>query len=175
MLTPGEEHCSRSMTKVFGRESLRFTSDLVFDEVVTACAAPRDGARGTWITPQMRTAYQRLHRQCHALSLECWQGGELVGGLYGVQAGGFFCGESMFSRRANASKAAFVVLSRTLARGSFDLIDCQIPNPHLQSLGVRPLPREQFLRHLVASRDKKVAWPHSDDFATTAAMLGSKP
>jgi len=175
VLVPGREHLGRTLAKVFARKRFDLTTNRAFDRVISACAAPRAGARGTWIMPQMRAAYLRLHRLGHAHSLECWHQGELVGGLYGIQVGGIFCGESMFSSMANASKAAFVALSRTLARAGFDLIDCQVPNPHLQSLGVVALSRGQFILRLEASRDKMFPWPASDDFAATAAMLGSKP
>lgn len=174
VLVPGAEHVGRTMTKVLGRNDFIITADRAFDEVIDACAAPRAGARGTWITPAMKSAYRRLHRNGHAHSLECWHRGELVGGLYGVHIGSCFCGESMFSREPNAAKAAFITLSQTLARRGFALIDCQVPHPHLDTLGVATILRQDFLAQLTDLRDKKIAWPTDDDFAATCTMLGSK-
>jgi len=173
VLVPGTEHTGRTMAKVLARGTFRITTDCAFEQVVTACAGSRRGASGTWITAAMNDAYRRLHRDGVAHSLECWQDDELVGGLYGLQIGGLFCGESMFSRVANASKVAFIVLSRTLARHGFGLIDCQIPNPHLHSLGVVSLPRREFLTLLNRHRDERRAWPGDDDFASAITVLVS--
>lgn len=171
VLVPGQEHITRSMAKVLTREQFSFSTDRVFEEVIAACAGPRRGAGGTWITVAMERAYCRLHRLGHAHSVECWQDGKLVGGLYGVQIGSIFCGESMFSRVSNASKAAFIVLSETLARHNFALIDCQVPNNHLQSLGVLPLQRLDFLALITAHNSDPPLWPDSAEFAHTSAML----
>lgn len=173
VLVPGAEHTGRTMAKVLARGTFQITTDCAFEHVVTACAGSRRGASGTWITAAMIDAYGRLHRDGVAHSLECWQNGELVGGLYGLQIGALFCGESMFSRVANASKVAFIVLSRTLARHGFALIDCQIPNPHLTSLGVTTLPRCEFLHQLHRYRDERCTWPDNDDFAENLTVVVS--
>jgi len=175
VLLPGTEHVGRTMAKVLARNDFTITADRAFDQVIDACAAPRAGARGTWITPAMKGAYRRLHRLGHAHSLECWHRGELAGGLYGVHIGSCFCGESMFSCEPNAAKVAFITLSRTLAQRGFTLIDCQVPNSHLDTLGVVTMPRQEFIARLGDSRDTKLPWPGDDDFARTCAMLGSKP
>ncbi len=121
----------------------------------------------------MARAYADLHRLGIAHSVECWLDGKLAGGLYGVRVGRVFCGESMFSRIDNASKAVFIVLSRTLARAGFDLIDCQVPNPHLTSLGVFTISRRRFLGKLHQSSEKNT-WPGITDFQQTFAMLSGK-
>ena len=122
--------------------------------MVAGCAAPRDDGAGTWITPAMRRAYAELHRLGLAHSVETWAAGRLVGGLYGVRLGGMFFGESMFSRARDASKVALARLIDAARVGGIGLIDCQLPTPHLASLGAETLPRPQFLarlRRLVAA------------------------
>ncbi len=173
LLRPGDEHVGRTMAKSLARGSFQITTDRVFGEVIEACAAPRQRASGTWITPAMVAAYQRLHRAGFAHSLECWRDSKLVGGLYGIQVGGLFCGESMFSLEPNASKTAFIALSRTLARHGFSMIDCQIPNPHLASLGVQAVSREEFLAVLANHRDDTLAWPCENDFTASLTVLVS--
>lgn len=168
VLTPGEAHISRSMRKLMTRGEFRVTTNRAFGTVIHACAAPRAGARGTWITPDMKKGYCALHRRGHAHSLEVWRDGLLAGGLYGVQIGAAFCGESMFSRVSNASKLVFIALSTALARRGFHMIDCQIPNPHLNSLGVTAIPRRVFLERLAKARDKQLDWPESEEFAAAA-------
>lgn len=170
VLVPGEEHVSRSLRKYLRKTPLRFTTDQAFEEVIRACAS-RPGHTGTWITPAMTSAYSRLHQEGHAHSLECWLDGRLVGGLYGVRIGRVFCGESMFSRIDNASKATFTVLSRALADSGFALIDCQLPNSHLSSLGVRSMPRRAFLDTLTRVGGEKAKWPDDSDLQRTSAML----
>ena len=118
--------------------------------------APPEGGGGTWITPPMRAAYQRLHELGHAHSLEVWDGAELVGGLYGVGVGGVFTGESMFHLASDASKVALVDLVARLAEAGGCLIDVQMVTPHLASLGARDLPRAEFLARLATVRDHPV-------------------
>lgn len=123
--------------------------DHAFDAIVAACAdAPREGQRGTWITAAMRAAYGALHRLGHAHSAEVWAGDRLVGGLYGVAVGGVFCGESMFSAHSGGSKVALAALCRVLAAHGVDLLDAQVPNPHLARLGALPMARSRYLHHL---------------------------
>ena len=144
VLSPGQLHVSRSLAKVIRKGRYTVTLDTAFSDVVAACAEPRPGQSGTWITPEMREAYIKLHHGGHAHSVECWHEGELAGGLYGVAIGRIFFGESMFARRSNASKVAFVALVRQLARWGFRLIDCQVHTGHLASLGATAISRQAF-------------------------------
>ncbi|MEM1432884.1 MAG: leucyl/phenylalanyl-tRNA--protein transferase [Pseudomonadota bacterium] len=148
VLEPQGLKVSKSLGKRLRNGGFRVTADQTFDAVIDACAAPRDGAAGTWITPRMRAAYRSLHRLGFAHSIEVWQERELAGGLYGVAVGRLFCGESMFSRARDASKVAFCVLARQLERWQFGLIDCQLPTAHLASLGAQPVPRARFLERI---------------------------
>lgn len=145
VLFPEELHVSRSLAKELRRERFQVTFDLAFDQVIQACAQPRKDGEGTWLMPEMIVAYRQLHKLGIAHSVEAWQDGELVGGLYGNALGSVFFGESMFSRVANASKVAFVCLVRSLSRAGYSLVDCQVFTPHLQSLGAGLIPRSQFL------------------------------
>lgn len=148
---------SRSLGKRLrsGRYRVRF--DTAFTEVIEACAAPRPDAPDSWITPAMRLAYRRLHALGYAHSIESWEGDELVGGLYGVALGGAFFGESMFSRRSDASKVALVQLGHFLHARGFGFIDCQLETSHLLSLGAVTLRRSQFLALLRQHVDRPCA------------------
>lgn len=150
VLYPDDLKISRSLRKTLKRESFVVTIDRAFDAVIRGCAAPRGGHAGTWITASMIDAYETLHRHGYAHSVECWTNGELVGGLYGVAIGRVFFGESMFSRVSDASKIAMVNLSRRLSQWDYRLIDCQLHNPHLTSLGAVTIPREDFNSMLAA-------------------------
>ncbi|WP_159015820.1 leucyl/phenylalanyl-tRNA--protein transferase [Cognatiluteimonas profundi] len=126
-------------------------ADTAFDEVVAACArTPRPGQKGTWITAGMQAAYGQLHRMGHAHSIEVFDGGRLVGGIYGVAIGRMFFGESMYSGVSGASKAALAGLAFRLREWGWPLIDAQVENPHLDSLGAESWPRERFLREIAA-------------------------
>jgi leucyl/phenylalanyl-tRNA--protein transferase len=152
VLRPEELHVARRLARRLRQGPFELTLDTAFGRVIRACAAaPRGGSHGTWITPAMIEAYDALHRQGAAHSAEAWRAGELVGGVYGVSLGGAFFGESMFTRAADASKAALVALVRQLAAWRFDFVDCQVHTPHLEAMGARPWPREEFLRRLRAS------------------------
>lgn len=129
-----------------------------FAAVMAACAAPRREDGGTWITAAMQAAYQRLHEQGFAHSVEVWQDGELAGGVYGVSLGGFFAGESMFHRRTDASKAALYFLIEHLRERGYTLFDVQLANPHLVRLGAVELPRREYLRRLQAAIRLPVAF-----------------
>ena len=144
----GAVHVSRSLRRSLGRNDYGVSLDRAFAEVVRGCAAPRSGQRGTWLVPQMRAAYQKLHEQGDAHSVEVWREGRLIGGLYGVALGRMFFGESMFSREAEASKLALVWLCRQLSAWGFELMDAQVSSAHLYSLGALDLPRAEFLRRL---------------------------
>ncbi len=159
VMFPGGIHVSRSLKKAIKRENWTVSSDARFAEVVEYCAATRENASGTWITPDMKAAYNQLHREGHAHSVEVWKDEALVGGLYGVAVGGMFCGESMFSLAANASKIALVCLSATLFNRGFELIDCQLENDHLTSMGATLLSRDDFLNRLAICRQKSCHWP----------------
>lgn len=148
VLFPPEMKISRSLRKVLRHRSYEVRFDTAFPEVMRGCAAPRDSQSGTWISPQMITAYTRLHESGHAHSAETWIDGELAGGLYGVAIGKMFYGESMFSRVSNASKIAFVHLVLQLRRWGFGLIDCQMKTAHLATFGAREIPRADFLKRL---------------------------
>lgn len=156
VLFPDELKVSRSLRKRLKSGRFDVTFDAAFPAVIQACRAPRRSqgrlTSGTWITEGMEHAYRRFNELGYAHSVECWHGGELVGGLYGVSLGAMFFGESMFTRETDASKVALVHLVG-LARGwDFSLIDCQIANPHLESLGARLIPRSDFLARLGDNR-----------------------
>jgi leucyl/phenylalanyl-tRNA---protein transferase len=148
LLFPAEFKISRSLAKRLRRREFTVQADTVFDEVVRCCAEPRLGQDGTWITAEMRQAYQRLHELGYAHSVESWQEGELAGGLYGVAIGRVFYGESMFSRRTDASKVALAHLVRYLESHRFRVIDCQMNTAHLASLGAREISRKEFVTGL---------------------------
>ena len=136
---------SRSLRKTLRSGRYRVTADTAFPAVIDACAEPRPGQDGTWITPAVRLAYCELARLGVAHSIESWDGDTLAGGLYGVALGRVFFGESMFARRSDASKVALVHLVRQLRRWGFPLIDCQMSTSHLASLGGRNVSRAEFL------------------------------
>tara|TARA_Y100000780_G_scaffold111453_1_gene100678 strand:+ start:1699 stop:2394 length:696 start_codon:yes stop_codon:yes gene_type:complete len=148
IIRPADLHVSRSMRKLMRQTHLRVEFDRDFPAVIAACAAPRQGASGTWITETMQSAYIELHRLGHAHCVEVYQDEHLVGGLYGIALGRVFFGESMFSRIDNASKLAFIALVQQLEQWGFELIDCQMPTDHLFSLGASSLPRAQFSAEL---------------------------
>ncbi|PIX99287.1 MAG: leucyl/phenylalanyl-tRNA--protein transferase [Hydrogenophilales bacterium CG_4_9_14_3_um_filter_59_35] len=148
VLFPNELKVSRSLRKTLKRHTYEVRADTAFRQVMEACAAPRDGHSGTWITPAMIAAYTELHRQSLAHSVETWMDDQLVGGLYGVSLGRMFYGESMFSLATDASKIAFVHLVRQLERWGFGMIDCQMKTAHLASLGAREIPRAEFSQKL---------------------------
>ncbi len=139
---------SRSLKKSLKRDDYTVTFDKAFEQVIYACAKPRADDMGTWITQEMANAYLRMFRLGHAHSVEVWHNNELVGGLYGISIGQVFFGESMFSRKTDASKIALVYLVKQLQRWQFAFIDCQIYSSHLASLGARPISRQQFTKYL---------------------------
>ncbi|WP_298719306.1 leucyl/phenylalanyl-tRNA--protein transferase [uncultured Oceanisphaera sp.] len=148
VLEPAQLHISRSLAKLARRNQYHFTLNTAFDRVIRACRQLRENREGTWITPGIEQAYCRLHRQGHAHSVEVWQEDSLVAGLYGIALGKLFCGESMFHRVDNGSKLAMLALCRHLSLHGGELVDCQLPNPHLMSLGVTSWPRTRFLHKL---------------------------
>jgi leucyl/phenylalanyl-tRNA--protein transferase len=152
-----EFRLSRSLSKTVRRKLFEVRFDTAFDDVIRACAGPRRDAEGTWITPEMIEAYGALHREGYAHSVESWQNGRLVGGLYGVALGRMFYGESMFALATDASKVALVHLVRFLRRAGFPMIDCQQETSHLASFGARPIPRDTFARGLQALVNSNLA------------------
>ena len=152
-----EVHVGRSLRKAQKSEPYRFTIDRDFRAVIHACAeAERPEQDGTWIAPAIVSAYTQLHDAGDAHSVEAWDGDELVGGLYGVDAGGVFTGESMFHRRSDASKLALLFLIDQLRERGSTLIDCQVMTPHMKVLGAREIPRARFLDLLAAAQAKGV-------------------
>ena len=154
VLFTDELRISESLRKVLRKQPFEVRINTAFRAVMEQCAAPRAASRaghdGTWIMPEMIDAYERLHRLGHAHSIESWQDGELVGGLYGVQIGHMFFGESMFTHVPNASKVALVHLVQRLRPAGFPMIDCQQETQHLASLGARPIPRAEFATRIAA-------------------------
>jgi leucyl/phenylalanyl-tRNA--protein transferase len=152
---------SRSLRRTVDKKRFEIRVDSSFLAVVEACAAPRDGHAGTWITPEIAAAYHRLHQRGHAHSVEAWVDGELAGGLYGVAVGRMFFGESMFARVTDASKVALAHLVDILRGRGVPMIDCQQQTSHLARLGARPIPRQEFaaaLSRLVNSTPTTDAW-----------------
>jgi len=137
---------SKSMRNIINRKQFRITFNTAFRNIITNCRdIKRDGQPGTWITDDMTEAYCRLHELGFAKSVEVWQDDELVGGLYGIDLGHIFCGESMFSKVSNASKIGFIALVQQLKLANYRLLDCQVHNNHLESLGAREIDRDDFL------------------------------
>ena len=147
VLQPSEVKVSKSMRNVLNRADFEVTADQAFPEVIRACMDTRK-REGTWLNEDMVSAYINLHRLGIAHSIEVWRGDVLVGGLYGLSLGNLFFGESMFSKANNMSKVAFICLARGLERWGIPLIDCQVENDHLISLGAQAMPRAEFLEHL---------------------------
>jgi len=149
VIFPDSLHVSSSMQKILNNKTFTITYDKDFDGVIRGCAEifrPNQG--GTWITKDIIEAYTALHRLGWVHSAEAWQDGELAGGCYGLLLGKVFCGESMFAKKSNASKAAFLSLAEALFKNNVAFIDCQVPNPHLMSLGGEEMARNDFLELL---------------------------
>ncbi|RJG48722.1 leucyl/phenylalanyl-tRNA--protein transferase [Motilimonas pumila] len=156
IIAPERVHVGRTMRKHIKRQQVAITVNLDFTQVIEACAHTQRRGEGTWITPQMVQAYIDLHHAGMAHSIECWHQNQLVGGLYGVAVGQLFCGESMFHHQTNASKLAFIGLCQHFSRHGGQLIDCQLDNPHLQTLGVKDVSRPQFLKQLAQLKQQEV-------------------
>lgn len=156
VLRPSALHLGRTLRKRLKERPFELRTDTAFSEVITKCAAPRwvDGQaeHGTWITPPMQSAYCALHAQGIAHSIEAWQEERLVGGVYGVQIGPIFCGESMFSEVDDASRIPLIWLVQQLAQINGGLLDIQLMTPHLQRLGASEIPRAAYLAHLCDPR-----------------------
>jgi leucyl/phenylalanyl-tRNA---protein transferase len=152
-------HVPHRLARTLRSGRFMVTTDLAFEEVMRACAAPAPGREETWINGEILRLYTALHVGGHAHSIECWQAGELVGGLYGVRLGAAFFGESMFSRARDASKVALVHLVKGLKRGGFVLLDTQFITAHLARFGATEIPREQYLLKLADALNREAIWP----------------
>ena len=151
VLFPNKVRISRSMRKLIRKGQFSLTRSQCFERVIRECASvKRSGQEGTWITEAMITAYIALHKQGYAISYEVWQEDDLAGGLYGVDLGHIFCGESMFSKTDNASKFALILAAKELKAQNYRLIDCQLHTPHLESLGAEQISRQEFIKILQA-------------------------
>lgn len=143
VIYPDELNISRSTQRFLRKSPFKITLNTCFADVITACATvEREGQDGTWINEDMKAAYINLHQLGYAQSIEVWQQDALVGGMYGIPVGRVFCGESMFSKVSNASKAALIHL---LQSGEYDLLDCQVHNDHLESLGAKMIPQKDYM------------------------------
>ena len=151
----------KSVIKTLKKLELSVTVNSAFEEIIQSCAEPRINSQGaydgTWITDEMMDAYINLHHQGHAHSVEVWQDGSLVGGIYGIAVGKTFCGESMFSRISNASKIALSCLVMYIKQYEFNLVDCQVENPHLVQLGAIDIPRKRYIDCLAAGLEVPVS------------------
>jgi leucyl/phenylalanyl-tRNA--protein transferase len=146
VIFPNEIIISSSMKKIISKNVFTITTNTAFEEVIENCKTiSRKDGQGTWITGEMKAAYINLHHLGFAHSIEAWKNGELVGGMYGVVVNNIFCGESMFSKISNASKAVMIWLCKN---GGYDLLDCQLPNPHLMSMGARMITQNEFIKML---------------------------
>lgn len=148
VLFPHDLRVSKSMRKILRNEEFHFTENQCFEEIMRNCSEiKRKGQDGTWISEEMITAYQKLHLQGLAKSIEVWKDEALVGGFYGIEIGNVFCGESMFSKVSNASKAGFIQFVQK-NKDRYSLIDCQVHSEHLESLGAIEIPKTEFLKYL---------------------------
>jgi len=151
VLIPAEFHCSKRLARRMRQNIYTISFDEAFGEVVENCAEiPRKGERGTWILPEMKLAYRLMHELGHAHSVEVWQEGELVGGLYGILLNRVFFAESMFSKKIDASKIALATLCQQGLLDGWKLIDCQFHTDHLASLGAREISRHEFMHRITA-------------------------
>lgn len=141
-------HCSHSLSRVLRKDRFRVTCNAAFADVIAACAGPRRDSGDTWISDRIEASYLALHAEGHAHSIECWRDGALVGGLYGVGFDRVFCGESMFSRMADASKVALAWLVAALRQGGGALLDCQFMTPHLATMGAEEIDEADYLERL---------------------------
>jgi leucyl/phenylalanyl-tRNA---protein transferase len=174
ILQPEQIRISRSLRKTIRNSGLDLSIDRAFQQVVTACAEPRQTQAETWITGDMQQAYINLFQQQHAHSVEVWDGSDLVGGLYGVAIGKVFFGESMFSRYSDASKIALVFLCRELITWGYGLIDCQVYSDHLASLGAEEVDRPLFCELLQEWCDKEpeaVSWETGQTMTAAREIL----
>ena len=157
VLFPTDLKVAKSMRPYFNQQKFQVTYDQAFEEVIRQCQKPRRGqwGGGSWITGEMLDAYVGLHSLGYAHSVEVWDSGEMVGGLYGLSLGKCFFGESMFAKVSNASKFGFISLVKKLQALDFKLIDCQQQTKHLASLGAKAIPREEFVSMLKRNENEE--------------------
>jgi leucyl/phenylalanyl-tRNA---protein transferase len=166
---------SKSLAKTIRQDRFTVTSDSAFEHVIATCAESRDDRHDTWINPDIEDAFCELHRLGHAHSVECWLGGELVGGLYGMAMSRAFFGESMFSRATDASKVALAWLVARMKVGGFELLDCQFMTDHLASLGAVEITQEEYLEKLEAAlgREYQASVASSPSPSSSGAAAGA--
>jgi leucyl/phenylalanyl-tRNA--protein transferase len=151
VIFPDKVYVSKRLARLISQQKYQLTANQAFKQVMKGCALPRESQESTWITSDMVDAYCQLHKLGLAHSVEVWEGDTLAGGIYGLAIGKMFFGESMFSKARDASKVALVGLCRILEQKKFALLDCQVSNPHLESMGATDIPRETFLAILAAN------------------------
>lgn len=169
VLQPGSAHISRSLRKYYRKSQITITSNRCFEQVIDGCSHPRFRQEGTWITHEMKQAYLELHRDGWAHSFEVWNQKQLIGGLYGLAMDTTFFGESMFSITPGASKFAFITLSEWAKKRHLTMIDCQLHNPYLESLGAKLINRRAFMSQLPVARVKQI--PSDQDTLTELLSL----
>lgn len=157
VLWPNDLHISRSMNKFIRKTDYLITLNYDFHAVITGCASSRNTDQ-TWITDEIQMAYLKLHQLGFAHSVEVWQNGDLIGGLYGIAQGQLFCGESMFSKKTNASKLALIAFCRYFVAQGGQLIDCQVLNPHTESLGAIEITRHRYLTLLTQLQPSSLSY-----------------
>ena len=160
LFTPNSLRFNRTLRKQIHRHNLSFSCNTAFSKVIEHCAAPRTKQNYSWILPQMQRAYFALHQEGWAHSIEVWQQGRLVGGLYGIQIGQLFCGESMFNLIPDAAKLALVMLQQHLQSVTEGWIDCQLPNPFLLQMGAKKMPRREYVRLLQQLKAQPIPTQH---------------
>jgi len=168
IILPQDAHSSKSLKKHIRKTNPILTFDTCFEDVIHYCART-ESDDGTWITEEMESAYINLYKLGHAHSVEVWENNQLIGGLYGLAIGKCFFGESMFSRKPNSSKIAFTSLCEQLHKWGYTLVDCQVENPHLISLGASTVDREHFLSILkpgVSQQPNTHLWQFDTDSKT---------
>ncbi len=159
---PGDYRVSRRLRRELKSSRAEIRVNTRFSDVVQRCAGPRKSEQGTWITPEIMSAFDGLHEHRWAHSVEVWESGKLIGGLYGLAIGRVFFGESMFSQKTNASKIALLYLANCLAAGDIELLDCQVVSGHLTTLGARTMPRDDFAKMLESTCEpaaRLTNWP----------------
>lgn len=171
VIRPGRVHLGRRLRRYLQASSAELTFNRRFSEVIRACAEPRRDEYGTWITPGIVQAFERLHAEGWAHSVEVMENADLVGGIYGIVIGRVFFGESMFSRETNASKFAMLGLSRLLRENRFELIDCQVESPHLMTLGAVTMPRIDFADILASACEPPAQFDNWPDNPISVAGL----
>lgn len=161
VLKPSQVKVSKSSRNLWNQQRFAFTVNKAFEGVIEQCQKIKrpgqDG--GTWLSDTILESFVTLHRQGHAHSVEAWRHGNLVGGLYGFKTGAVFCGDSMFSKESNASKMAFIFMCRSFAQAGVELIDCQVYNQHLASLGAAEISRQAFIEEFASLKNKAVVLP----------------